>query len=245
MWQIARRPRWIGMLFLCLAVAAAFAALGQWQLGRAVDDATVVVRETENPVPLQDIAKPQSTVTTDAALHRVTTDATAVEGDYLVVGERLNGGEPGYWVIGHYLVGDASLAVALGWAPTRDAAVEVIAALPPFDGEITGRYLATEPPQEDDFENGVQQSVSIAAFVNQWVDAPASVYGGFVVLDDAPAGLDDIDSPVPADEVTLNWLNIFYAIEWAVFAGFAVFLWFRLVRDEWEREQELAAEELN
>ena len=27
-----------------------------------------------------------------------------------------------------------------------------------------------------------------------------------------------------------------------VFAGFAIFLWYRLVRDAWEREQEEAAE---
>ncbi|MEN9620072.1 MAG: hypothetical protein RL499_265, partial [Actinomycetota bacterium] len=29
-WQVARRPRWIGALLLALAVAAGFAALGQW-----------------------------------------------------------------------------------------------------------------------------------------------------------------------------------------------------------------------
>jgi len=57
------------------------------------------------------------------------------------------------------------------------------------------------------------------------------------------AGLDEIDAPAPSTEVTINWLNIFYSIEWAVFAGFAVFLWFRLVKDAWEREQEELAEE--
>jgi surfeit locus 1 family protein len=42
--------------------------------------------------------------------------------------------------------------------------------------------------------------------------------------------------------VQFNWLNVFYAIEWVVFAGFAVFLWFRLVRDAFEREHEEAEE---
>ncbi|KZX22122.1 hypothetical protein [Rathayibacter tanaceti] len=41
-------------------------------------------------------------------------------------------------------------------------------------------------------------------------------------------------------DVSLNWLNVFYAIEWVVFAGFALYLWFRLVRDAWEREAEEA-----
>ena len=40
-WTIARRPRWIAALLLCLGVAAGFAALGQWQLSRSVDNATV------------------------------------------------------------------------------------------------------------------------------------------------------------------------------------------------------------
>jgi hypothetical protein len=36
--------------------------------------------------------------------------------------------------------------------------------------------------------------------------------------------------------VSFNLLNIFYAIEWVLFAGFAVFLWYRLVKDAWEAE---------
>ena len=36
----------------------------------------------------------------------------------------------------------------------------------------------------------------------------------------------------------MNWLNIFYAAEWAVFAGFAFYLWYRLAKDAWEKEVE-------
>ena len=42
----------------------------------------------------------------------------------------------------------------------------------------------------------------------------------------------------PREGYDVNWLNIFYAIEWAVFAGFAFYLWYRLARDAWERELE-------
>ncbi|MDN5667067.1 MAG: SURF1 family protein, partial [Renibacterium salmoninarum] len=35
-----------------------------------------------------------------------------------------------------------------------------------------------------------------------------------------------------------NWLNLFYAVEWIVFAGFSVFLWWRLVADDFRRENE-------
>ena len=36
----------------------------------------------------------------------------------------------------------------------------------------------------------------------------------------------------------MNWLNIFYALEWIIFAGFAFFIWWRLVKDAYERELE-------
>jgi surfeit locus 1 family protein len=45
-----------------------------------------------------------------------------------------------------------------------------------------------------------------------------------------------IDAPPPNTEVSLNLLNVFYALEWAFFAGFAIFLWWRLVKDVWEEE---------
>ena len=246
MWEVARRPRWIGMLFVCLAVAAGFALLGQWQLSRGVETGTVIDRSTERAVPLESVAEPQSTVTSVSAGQRVSTSGELVDGDWVVLEGRFNSGAEGYWVTGQVVTDEgSSLAVALGWAPDLDAATSAVEALTGGSQDFTGRYIATEPPQEDDFEAGEQKSMSVAALINQWRDAPASVYGGYLVLDDAPAGLAAIDSPVPTSEVTLNWLNVFYAIEWAVFAGFAVFLWFRLVKDEWEREQEDEEPELN
>ncbi len=38
--------------------------------------------------------------------------------------------------------------------------------------------------------------------------------------------------------MTLNLLNVFYAVEWVLFAGFAIYLWYRLVRDAVERAEE-------
>jgi surfeit locus 1 family protein len=35
------------------------------------------------------------------------------------------------------------------------------------------------------------------------------------------------------------------AAEWVIFAGFAVFLWYRLARDAWEREKEELDEQQN
>ena len=41
----------------------------------------------------------------------------------------------------------------------------------------------------------------------------------------------------------INWLNLFYAAEWVVFAGFALFIWWRLVKDDYRRGLEDALDE--
>jgi len=256
MWQLARTPRWIAALVLCLAIAGAFAALGQWQLSRSVERAVVDGRQTERVVALESIVAPNETNTSEAAGQKVSVAGTLVAGDFVIIGERLNQGQPGYWVMGHLITepvdggSRAHLAVALGWAPSREAAASVVTSLdtaPPgstlASADYDGRFLTTEAPSDDDVDNGEQKAASVAALINQWADAPVGgVYGGYLVLDTPATGLDAIDSPVPTSEVTLNWLNIFYAVEWAVFAVFAVFLWFRLVKDAWEREEEERAD---
>jgi hypothetical protein len=63
------------------------------------------------------------------------------------------------------------------------------------------------------------------------------------VLDEAWPGLEPIYSPAPSREIEFNLLNLFYALEWAIFAGFAIYLWYRLVRDVVEREHEEATVE--
>ncbi len=234
-WSVARRPGWIAALALALAIAAGFAGLSQWQLARSVSTGTVVDRSTETALPLQDVAKPQSPVTSRANAQLVTVTGRWNAGDYSLVSDRLNKGIRGYWVVGHFSADldsgtTAGLVVAVGWSPNRAGAASALASLQRDPGaaavRITGRYLPAEGPQESDFENGKLSTITPGAFTSA----------------EAVAGLTRIDSPKPSSDIELNLLNIFYAIEWVVFAGFAIFLWFRLVRDTWERELEEAAE---
>jgi cytochrome oxidase assembly protein ShyY1 len=244
MWSLARRPRWIAALVLCLAIAAAFAALGQWQLSRSIDRGTPVDETTEIPVALSELSVPQEPLTAEAAGRIVTVEGELLPDDYVLLSGRLHDGTAGYWVVGHLVetgldTGSPSLAVALGWAATEEDASSAVSDLEKnAPRAFAGRYLPSEAPQEDDFENGEQNSLAVSALVNQWGTAPDGVYPGYLIADDAAADLVLIDAPPPSTEVSVNWLNIFYAVEWAVFAGFAVFLWFRLVKDAWEREQE-------
>ena len=240
------------MLVLAMVIAGGFAALSQWQLARAIATGVVVVRDTETPVPLETMAAPQSPVKDVANGQDVTVTGEWVVDDYIVLSDRLNGSKMGYWVVGHLAVatggGPAGLPVALGWTETEKQAKDAAAALAkqaPASVTVTGRYLPSEAPQDTDFEHGKLSTLAAGSILNIWktVD-PAGIYGGYVVIHSNVAGLERIDSPVPTSDVELNWLNIFYAIEWVVFAGFAFFLWYRLVRDAWEREVEEELEAL-
>lgn len=224
-------------------LAAGFAALSQWQLARSVSTGTVVHRATETVVPLTSIAAPQRPVTDGQNARMVVVDGVWVARDFTLVGQRLNKGVLGYWVVGHlHTSSDAGLAVAVGWSKSRAAALASMHALKgsasSAPARVTGRYLVSEAAEDSDYQHDRLTTVSTAQLVNVWRPDAAGMYSGYVVDAAAASGLTVIDSPKPTSQVELNWLNIFYAVEWVVFAGFAIFLWYRLVRDAWEREQE-------
>jgi cytochrome oxidase assembly protein ShyY1 len=238
--HVARRPRWIAALVLALALAAGFAWLGQWQLGRSVATAASSGPDTEKVVPLTSFAKTGTSFRDDQLGRMASVDAHLVPGDWVLLSERVNGGREGWWLVGHAVTSEGDdLAVALGWAPTRAAAraAEATAAIP---SPLVGRYLPSEAPDSPKAEKGVQSTASVAAFINQWAQFSGRVYPGYLVARSAPEGLARIDSPRPIPPEAVNWLNLFYAVEWAVFAGFALYLWYRLVKDVVERENEPA-----
>lgn len=249
-WRIARRPQWIAALALALGVAAAFAALGQWQLERSLETAIVDERDTETPVPLDSLAEPQQVMTSEASGRVVTVSGIWVDGDDVVVTGRLSGagaaggadsgaeGVPGDWVLRHLVTENgASLAVAVGFVAPGAS----IPTLPSGEQSLTGRYVPSESPQLSDFEAGERSVISVAELINLWA-AVDTVYSGYLVLDSAPAGLETIAAPPPSADVALNLLNLFYAIEWVIFGGFAVYLWWRLVKDEQVKLEAAAAE---
>lgn len=251
------RPRWVLALLAALGVAAAFAILAQWQIGRAVDEATVIERPTEQVRPLAEVAQPDGPTEQDATGQRVSVRGTIVPGDTVLVQGRLNDGVTGWWVVAHLEVTDAApggLPVALGWAADEESARDALAEVDAdtrngAEVEVTGRFLPSEAPvvPAEDGDPQAMTTVAVAHLINVWADYDdRPVYFGYVTAADPVAGLEAISSPPPEQEAQLNWLNVFYAIEWVVFAGFAVYVWYRLVKDAVQREREeaeLAAEQ--
>ncbi len=242
-WRVARRPKWIAVLLLVLVIAGVFAWLGRWQLERAIDTSRSNGPDTEVAVPLDSIAQPQQPVADDAAWRKVTDTLAIVPGDTQLLSDRTNSAGAGWWVVAHAVEpSGASLAVAVGWAATQEQAATAETAVDKAGslGAVTGRYLPTESPQDSDYAHGVHSAVAIAELVNEWQSA-GPVYGGYLVLEAPIAGLAAIDSPPPEPQDQVNLLNLFYAIEWVIFACAALYLWWRLVKDEVEKIQDAAA----
>ena len=251
--QVARRPKWVGGLFLSLAVAAVFALLGQWQLGRTF---TVTAPEdlNEQVFVLNEIAAPGQPITAEAANVLITANLFLDQQNVFIVSNRLqqNGSQvvEGYWLIansGALLADDdttGSLTVAIGFADTLDRAEKARAEIqdaifPQAFLESTGRYLQTEGPVEiaDPQKPYVVGSLSLAQLVNLYEGQPVESFAGFLALDANPGfGLDRIALPPQEVGTQVNWLTLFYAVEWVLFGIFAVFLWWRLVEDQRIRE---------
>lgn len=251
--EVLLRPWWIGMLVFALAVAAVFAWLGQWQLGNAIDTDPAPPGATEIVQPLADVTTPGEYLPEPLVGQRVEVSGTWHPTDFLVVSSRFNDGVEGYWVTGQFRTGDgpALLAVAIAWAPTRDAADAAASALAAggdaATATLTGRIISDEGPAlpPDGAAATEMTRMSPAALLGQWSDIEGlDVYRPYLVADIETTGLalpDDlvaIDSPAPVEGSNVNWLNIFYAVEWAIFAGFAFYMWYRLAKDAWEKEVE-------
>lgn len=220
--KVATQPKWIGALLLSLAVAAIFAALGQWQLDRAFT----------KDQPAQQKLETQS-VSVKLATKNV-----------YVVANRLQKGVDGYWLVTNSIdAQNKSLTIALGWSQNL-AEVEgernalMTSGLEKFDTKLEGVFIPSESPlPQKKAKPYILESLSLAQLLNFYSpDKAIATQPQILVLNGSSQAsawppLQAIDVSYDQAE-TINWLSAFYFLEWLVFAGFAVFLWWRLVRDE-------------
>ena len=225
--EVMLRPRWIGMLLLCLVVAGVFAWLGQWQLGRAIDTDPPPPGATEEVRPLAEVAAPGEYLSEPLVGQRVTVEGTWVPGDFLVVESRYNDGVEGYWVTGQLRLADEpsrpprSPSLSGGRRRRRRRSPRSTSwngMPPPAAAEpvtITGRLISDEgpalPPSGADPQTMTRMSP--AALLGRWQDVDGlDVYRPYLASEVAhrPARP---TSPRrrPTESSAVNWLNIFYA----------------------------------
>nr|WP_250544189.1 SURF1 family protein [Canibacter zhuwentaonis] len=248
------RPKSLLALLVALVVASGFAWLAQWQLGNAVQAQTAQAYDSENVVPLRSVNVPGEPLDDIAAGHRVQVEGALTGDTQTVINRQREDGAIGYWLVTRAVVGGAdapvNLAVVVGWAADEQQITVAAQKLQGVAGEsavYTGRYNPTEPPQRSSATGYGDRlaTVAPAQLINIWgAEAVSASYSGFLVLEPETQllqelGLERIHSRAPQQATELNWLNLFYAIEWVLFACFAVYFWVRIMRDTWEKEHEL------
>ncbi len=261
MWKTALKPRWIAGFVFAIAVSGVFVLLSQWQFGRSTQPEVPTNPATEQVQPLTETLQPGEFFHGTDADQMVSARGSYDPAKQLLVPGRLHDGETGYWVVTAFAVNGAPaltgaaaspqtwIPVARGWvAEPGDAPAPPSGSL-----ELTGRLLPSEAPVPGTAPKpGEATAVSVAELINYWevssypgfVAATAEVAGG---ADVSPAAVPgellplDIGPQPPAQQI--NWLNLFYSLEWVVFAGFALFIWWRLVKDDHHRDLEESLDE--
>lgn len=237
MLRTATRPRWLGLLVVAVLLLAAGIQLGRWQWQVAHDSARAeAVREIQGrPVrPIAEVLAPHAAFPDEGSGQRVRTTGRYAAGDQLLVVDRYLEGREGMWVVDRFVVDStgANLPVVRGWVPAGgqappapSGAVELVGSLAPGEAPDTGGQPA-----------GRVTSVDLARLVNEW---PGDLYNAFAfaVTEDGavPAtGLQVVPPPLP--DTSLNLRNAMYAAQWWVFGLFALWMWWRMVRQAHERE---------
>ncbi|MDQ0755567.1 SURF1 family protein [Arthrobacter sp. B3I4] len=258
MLKTALKPRWIAGLVFALVISGVFVLLSQWQFGRSTRAEAPVSTATEDPRPLTSVLKPGEFFPGSVSDQMVTATGRYDPQKQVLVPNRINDGAKGFWIVSAFAVQGApplagAAATPQTWVPVARGWVADAADAPaPPSGtvQLTGRLIPSEAPLPNtDPGPGRATAVSVAELINLW---DVSSYPGFVAASAEASAGSDVAVSGPAKPLkigpqppaqTVNWLNLFYAAEWVVFAGFALFIWWRLVKDDYRRDLEDAQDE--
>jgi cytochrome oxidase assembly protein ShyY1 len=244
--RTALRPRWLALLVVVLLAASAMVWLGRWQLDRAREHGREPVERAQRaqlraaPKPLEQVLAPRQTFPKDAVNVRVTATGSWDGAHRLLITGRKLGARTGYWVLVPLRLADGSaVPVVRGWvaSPSEPAAIGPAEHVGGGQVTVVGLLQPTEPPA--DLAPG--QSIGLPAdqvnriaapeLVNRW---PYPLITGFVVQQTQSPATGPAPTPVPppVPEGGLDLLNVFYALQWWLFACVGLFFWWRLVRDD-------------
>lgn len=232
--RTALKPAWLLLLGLLVAVVISFYQLGMWQLGVSSNQASREMAEVQASRPtaqLEEVIAPQQTFPDDGAGRSVVARGTYVAELQFLVPQRLLEGEPGYWVV-TALRTDVSGRQAL-LPVLRGFVADPGQADAPPSGQValTGTLAPGESPGPGGLPEGQRGAIDTADLVNDW-DEP--IYNAFMFLveqDPDVSSSEVLRVPPPVfGETGIVWRNVGYAMQWFVFALFAVYMYYRFLR---------------
>ncbi len=237
-------PRlWLGHV-LALVLVGLAALLGVWQLEawqtRRADEARDLTRA--DPVALSSVMGPDDPFPGRSVGQPVTLEGDWVGSGTVFVSGRERDGQDGYWVVTPLAIGGAdqpAMPVVVGWVDDPTSAP----APPEGSADLVGWLQAPEGSGavDDDRSDDVLPQLRVADLV-QRVDQ--DLYGGFAVAQQGVNGLPAAELVQLPDAGRFTAVrNLLYAIEWWVFGGFAVLIWWRWVGEQLAPDPDAPTEE--
>ncbi len=266
-WRVARTPKMVGLFVLLLVAALVCVRLGAWQLDRATSrgaaeaEAEHAAVLAQDPAPIGEVLAPQTSFRAEHLAVPVEVTGTYDPDQQVLVPDRAIDGQDAVLVVTALWVTEgphtgAMLPVLRGWVEPDAVSLgdgdpvpvdaTVADALEPPAGEqtVTGYLKDSEAGVATDLGDGTVGAISSAELASLWGGPTWSGYlVEFTTADGereatSPAGLAHATPPGMAEETGLNIQNLAYAVEWVIFGGFALMLWWRSVRDETTRRRE-------
>lgn len=243
MYRFLRTPRWWGInVFVLLAIPFCL-FMGTWQMGKFEDRVASHEQAEQRPDPSTQAPEALDTLlpVDKETSGRVARASGRYAEQFLVPDRELDGRSGAYVLTLLKTDGGRALPVVRGWLPSGAKAP----APPSGEVTVTGALQASESAGTKGVHTagGLPQGqlgmISAASLVNV---VPDDVYDAWITLTESPSGL----TPVPAQAAAGTGLdmkafqNLGYTAEWFVFAGFVVFMWFRLLRREAEASRDAA-----
>ncbi|MFF1807938.1 SURF1 family protein [Streptomyces sp. NPDC058251] len=247
MYRFLLTPRWWGINVFVLLAIPFCVFMGSWQLGRFEDrmqnqrtaSEQAASARTEAARPLSELLPVDTKTSGKQAI------ATGRYGTQLLVPDRDLDGKRGFYVLTMLRTDTGkALPVVRGWLP-GDADPAKAPAPPTGEVTVTGALQASESPGSNGasaaggLPEGQTGAISSASLVNL---VPYTPYDAWITLAEADSGMKAVPATVPQNTgLDLKaFQNLGYTGEWFVFAGFVVFMWFRLLRREAEFARDAA-----
>lgn len=238
MLRVALRPRSLGILAAMVIAAVVCSLLAQWQWDRAHRAITSQVQGPQELGEIHDVLDVGDVVTNRMAGNLIEATGTFAPQEQILVGGRsIDGTDAAIVVTALHVPQEdgtqARLPVARGWLPAADVTgadgqLDPSLAPAPPAGEVTvdGHIEASEAAS-DGIVDGVSDEIATTLLVNEW---GSPMYAGFLGQTSPAEGLDPMPEAESQFSTGLNWQNIGYSLQWVLFAGFFLFLWWRSVR---------------
>lgn len=251
MYRFLLTPRWwVINVFTVLAIPVCL-FMGSWQLSRFEARVETHNKQQDKSSEAKEAVEPLTALlpVTDRTSGRSATATGRYDTEHqLLVPDRRLGDHDGFYVLTLLRTdGGKAVPVVRGWLPgdaddKADAAK--VPAPPAGEVTVTGALQASEHSGSDGVRaggglpRGQLGMISAASLVNL---VPYGVYDAWITAASAPGALKPVP-PAVAEGTGLDlkaFQNLGYTGEWFVFAGFVVFMWFRLFRREAETARDL------